>query len=128
MTPQLRYANATPGRAPGLLACCVLAACLVAPLTGWAQAVPAAAPSAASGASAPWVAGLAPDRRPAGAPRLGAATPSPILKQQRLAGISQPWPGNVERIAEQGNWYSPMFAPGMPGRYDLRGLHARSGR
>jgi len=128
MTPLLRNANARPGRIVCVFARCALAACSVAPLTAWAQASAAAPLPVAAGASAPWVAGLAPDRRPTDAPRLAAAAPSPALKQQRLAGIAQPWPGNVERIAEQGNWYSPMFAPGMPGRYDLRGLHARSGR
>jgi hypothetical protein len=72
------------------------------------------------------VAGLQPDRRPAAAPRLAAVVADAALKQRRLAGISQPWPGNVERIAEQGTWFSPMFAPGMTGRYDLRGLHPPS--
>ena len=72
------------------------------------------------------VAGLQPDRRPAAAPRLAAVVADAALKQRRLAGISPPWPGNVERIAEQGAWFSPMFAPGMTGRYDLRGLHPPS--
>lgn len=69
------------------------------------------------------VAGLQPDRRPVAAPRLLEAPVDADLRQRRLAGISQPWPGNVERIAEQGGWYSPMFLPGMSGPYDLRGWH-----
>jgi hypothetical protein len=52
----------------------------------------------------------------------------PAIKNVRLTGISTPWPGHVERIAEQGNWYSPMFRPGMPGPYDLRGWHGQRQR
>ncbi|HMZ01010.1 MAG TPA: hypothetical protein PLW24_20690 [Burkholderiaceae bacterium] len=73
------------------------------------------------------VAGLQPDRRPEAAPRQVAPTADAALKQRRLQGVEQPWPGNVERIAEQGAWFSPMFAPGMTGRYDLRGWHRHSG-
>ncbi|MBL8460514.1 MAG: hypothetical protein JNM92_14210 [Zoogloea sp.] len=72
-----------------------------------------------------FIAGLKPDQRPAEAPRVTAVVIDQALKEQRLKGISQPWPGNLETIATQGNWYSPLFLPGMPGRYDLRGLHAR---
>ena len=107
--------NVTP-RWTRQLAIGALAACAL-----WAPASHAQAPGAAP-TPAP-IAGLQPDRRPPGAPSLVAAAPSPTLKQRRLSGIGQPWPGNVERIAEQGAWFSPMFAPGMGGRYDLRGLH-----
>lgn len=69
------------------------------------------------------IAGLAPDHRPAGAPQLLRQPVGEEMKQQRLRGISKPWPGNVERIAQQGAWYSPMFMPGMNGRYDLRQQH-----
>ena len=72
------------------------------------------------------VAGLQPDRRPAQAPRLSASAPDAATIQRRLKGVEAPWPGNVGRIAAQGAWYSPMFAPGMTGRYDLRGWHAAS--
>lgn len=89
---------------------------------GAAAVAHAAETPAPADALAP-VAGLQPDRRPESAPRLAAHTVDAALKQRRLSGIGQPWPGNVERIAEQGAWYSPMFARGMLGRYDLRGLH-----
>lgn len=79
--------------------------------------------TAAAACAQPFVAGLLPDRRPEAAPRLTAAEPEAQLKQRRLQGVSQPWPGNVERIAEQGRWYSPMFLAGMTGLYDLRGWH-----
>jgi len=72
---------------------------------------------------APPVAGLKPDRRPEGAPTVQQTAVDAATRNARLAGISEPWPGNVERIAEQGTWYSPMFRPGMPGPYDLRGWH-----
>lgn len=81
--------------------------------------VAAAAPTAA-----PPVAGLKPDRRPEGAAVIQPAAVDAATRNTRLTGISEPWPGNVERIAEQGPWYSPMFRPGMPGPYDLRGWHA----
>jgi len=88
----------------------------VASLAGagaWAQTTPAP------------VAGLQPDRRPEGAPVVQSQTASPAVVAQRLKGISQPWPGNVRQIAEQqGNWYSPMFTPGMNPPYDIRDLHA----
>ncbi len=86
-------------------------------LSAWACAQTAATPSVE-------VAGLQPDRRPERAPRITTFTPDASTVQRRLKGITQPWPGNVEQIAQQGAWYSPMFAPGMPGHYDLRGLHA----
>jgi len=72
-----------------------------------------------------FIAGLRPDQRPSEAPRVTAVAVDEPLKAQRLKGISQPWPGNLETIATQGNWYSPLFQPGLPGPYDLRGLHAR---
>lgn len=71
----------------------------------------------------PPVAGLQPDRRPETAPVLRSAPVDAAIKSTRLTGITAPWPGNVERIAEQGAWYSPMFHPGMRGPYDLRGWH-----
>lgn len=91
----------------------VLSCCLGGSLTAAAQAVDVA----------PAVAGLKPDRRPEGAPVVRMAPVDTAGKGARLTGISQPWPGNVERVAEQGSWYSPMFRPGMPGPYDLRGWH-----
>ena len=70
-----------------------------------------------------FVAGLQPDRRPAGAPNITTFVLTPEMKAVRLTGISLPLPGNVEVIAQQGAWYSPMFRPGMTGPYDLRRWH-----
>lgn len=89
----------------------VLSSCLACSLNAFAQD------------SAPPVAGLQPDRRPDAAPVLRTAPVDAAIKNTRLTGITAPWPGNVERIAEQGAWYSPMFHPGMGGPYDLRGWH-----
>lgn len=75
--------------------------------------------------AAEFISGLQPDRRPDEAPRITTAVVDQALKEQRLKGISQPRPGNLETIAAQGNWYSPLFQPGLTGRYDLRGLHPR---
>lgn len=86
----------------------------------------AAQPAPGPGSPAPGVsaiAGLQPDRRPVLAPRITASAVAPFVQRQRLAGISEPLPGNVAVIAEQGAGYSPMFYRGMPGRYDIRGLH-----
>lgn len=89
-----------------------------------AAITPAAAlPAPAATATTP-VAGLQRDRRPDAAPRIAAARIDATGKARRLAGVLKPWPGNVEQIAEQGAWYSPLFHPGMPGAYDLRQWHA----
>ena len=74
------------------------------------------------------IAGLKPDQRPEAAPVVRTEAVDPATKNVRLTGISTPLHGNVERIAEQGNWYSPMFRPGMPGPYDLRGWHGQRQR
>lgn len=70
------------------------------------------------------VAGLVPDRRPEGAPVVTAVPVTAAEKARRMAGVERPWAGNLERIAEQGPWFSPLFQPGMTGRYDLLGRHA----
>jgi hypothetical protein len=71
----------------------------------------------------PPVAGLQPDRRPVSAPVIQFFGVDAALKARRLQGVTAPWPPGVERIAEQGAWFSPMFQPGLTGRYDLRNLH-----
>ena len=80
-------------------------------------------PASAADVDPPWIAGEEPGRRPAAAPRITEFNATDALAQQRLRGISQPYPGNTAAIARQGAWWSPMFQPGMPGYYDLRNLH-----
>jgi len=77
----------------------------------------------AAGAAYP-VAGLAPYERPAGAPVIKAFERSETWRAQALRGVSQPPPESVLRFLDsQGAWYTPFTHAGMPGYYDLRGLH-----
>lgn len=71
-----------------------------------------------------FVAGTTPDRRPAGAPRLQSNDKSPQWYASALAGVDKPYPSSLKFLDDQGGWYSPFTRPGMPGRYDIRGLHA----
>ncbi|MCX7897118.1 MAG: hypothetical protein N2441_04525 [Rhodocyclaceae bacterium] len=68
------------------------------------------------------VAGLAPDARPAAAPRL--TEPKPIDRKTALYGVSAPIPPSLRFLDHQGGWFNPFLAPGMTGPYDLRGWHA----
>lgn len=72
---------------------------------------------------APPVAGLQPDRRPPGAPVITRFEPSADWQAQALKGVAPPQVG-LEFLRDQGAWYTPFTQPGMPGRYDIRGLHA----
>jgi hypothetical protein len=78
------------------------------------------------GWAADFVAGLAPDRRPVGAPTVQAYVPSRADVQARLKGVTPPAPPNVRQIAEAGPWFIPMHAVGMTPPYDLRGHHSLS--
>lgn len=40
-----------------------------------------------------------------------------------LAGIAKPYPYSLMFLDNQGAWYTPFNRPGMPGYYDIRGLH-----
>ena len=74
----------------------------------------------------PFVAGLQPDRRPAGAPVLSEQVLDAATRERRLHGVAKPWPGNVGQIAETGNWFVPLRHAGMTGPYDIRGWHSRA--
>ena len=76
--------------------------------------------------SAEFVAGLAPNQRPAGAPVIQEFAPSADWRTQSLAGVSEPIPASLDFIDSQGAWYTPFNQPGMPGYYDLRNLHHRA--
>jgi hypothetical protein len=82
-----------------------------------AEVVPGAASAGA------FVAGTTPDRRPEGAPRLQSNDKSPQWYASALAGVDKPYPASLKFLDDQGGWYSPFTRPGMPGRYDIRGLH-----
>jgi hypothetical protein len=76
--------------------------------------------------SAEFVAGLAPNQRPAGAPVIQEFALSAGWRAQSLAGVSEPVPASLDFIDSQGAWYTPFNQPGMPGYYDLRNLHHRA--
>ena len=68
------------------------------------------------------VAGLRPDKRPAGAPVIERFEQDAAWRAQALWGIAEPQTG-VGFLKDQGAWYTPFNRPNMPGRYDIRHLH-----
>jgi hypothetical protein len=84
---------------------------------------PAATPPPAAAIT---VAGLAPFERPEGAPVVTEFRPSPEWRTKALQGVSAPIPPTLKFLDDQGAWYSPFIQPGMPGRYDIRGWHAKA--
>lgn len=89
-------------------------------------AVLAAGGVVASGASVSAqsaTAGLAPDRRPEGAPRIAGAKHSARWLDAAHKGISRPYPPSLGFLKDQGDWYTPFNVRGMTGPYDLRKLH-----
>jgi len=72
--------------------------------------------------SAP-IAGLHPDRRPDGAPRVAQFTTTDAQAAQALRGVEGVPPGNLRAIVSAGAWWVPMRHPGMPAPYDPRGLN-----
>ncbi len=71
------------------------------------------------------VAGVHPDARPAGVPVIQQVQKNGNWYGTALTGISQPYPGSLRFLEDQGAWYTPFNHPGMPGRYDIRGWHAQ---
>ena len=109
----------------------VLFACMTSAV--WAQqaqSTPFAQSSQPAGtpppAAASTVAGLAPFERPEGAPVVTQFQPSPEWRAKALHGVSAPIPPTLKFLDDQGPWYSPFTQPGMPGRYDIRGWHAKA--
>lgn len=92
----------------------------------WAQSAADEAPATVASA-APFISGTHPDRRPEGAPVI--KTDPEVIPQelkQRLHGIPQPIPGNVEEIAHTGQWFVPLRHPGMMPPYDIRHWHSEN--
>ena len=83
----------------------------------------AASAHPASSAGTGWVAGTTPDRRPEGAPVLSQYLKPPQWLASATQGITQPLPSSLRFLDDQGGWYTPFTRPGMPGPYDIRGLH-----
>lgn len=78
-------------------------------------------------AGQPPVAGLAPDRRPEGAP-VPTHPPTDATRARGLHGVATPLPPGLDFMAHQGAWHTPFTQPGMTGPYDIRGWHAESAR
>ena len=69
------------------------------------------------------IAGLQPDRRPAGAPVIEWVHHDRSWYEHALTGISRPYPKSLYFLDNQGYWYTPFIHPGMNGYYDIRGWH-----
>ncbi len=91
---------------------------------GFVTAAVLAAQVASGAAAEGFIGGTTPDRRPESAPRLQTSEKSPQWYASALRGVEKPYPPTLKFLDDQGGWYSPFIRPGMPGRYDIRGLHA----
>lgn len=70
------------------------------------------------------VGGITPSVRPAGAPVVTTYPKGDAWFAWARRGVSQPYPASLGFLADEGGWYTPFTRRGMPGRYDIRGLHA----
>lgn len=70
------------------------------------------------------IAGVHPDQRLPGAPRVTAVKKDGAWYTQALTGVSRPYPYSLRFLEDQGNWYTPFNLPGMTPPYDLRGWYA----
>lgn len=68
-----------------------------------------------------FIAGTAPDQRPAGAPAITEVKHDQAWYQHALTGVEPPYPPSLNFLDRQGDWYTPFTRPGMPGPYDIRG-------
>lgn len=73
------------------------------------------------------IAGLTPDRRPEGAPKITQPARSDADKARYVFGVTAPVP-NTLGAKDQGAWYTPFDRPGMLHPYDPRGWHPRTGQ
>lgn len=69
------------------------------------------------------IAGLRPHERPAAAPKTTTLVRDPRWLAGATEGIVEPVPPSLKFLQDQGDWYTPFIRPGMPGPYDIRGLH-----
>ncbi len=72
----------------------------------------------------PFIAGVKPYERPAGAPVIREYDKDDAWYARALTGISEPYPYSLRFLEDQGAWFNPFLHPGMPPPYDLRGWHA----
>ncbi|PLX36654.1 MAG: hypothetical protein C0606_12555 [Hyphomicrobiales bacterium] len=71
------------------------------------------------------IAGVTPNARPEGAPVITTVEKTAAWYENALRGVEKPYPNSLVFLDNQGNWYTPFTRPGMPGPYDIRGLHAK---
>lgn len=71
------------------------------------------------------IAGLAPDSRPAGAPKTTVATRAAGWDARFFQGVASPRPASLAWSADQGGWYTPFDRPGMIGPYDIRNWRSK---
>ena len=77
--------------------------------------------------TAPYIAGVQPDQRPAGAPKIETHQKSADWLANATRGVEQPHPESLKFLADQGAWYTPFIRPGMLDRYDIRHWHQPGG-
>ncbi len=83
----------------------------VASAGGWAMADPL------------YIAGTAPDARPALAPVQSGYVKAASWYCRATTGIERPFPASLRFLEDQEGWYSPFIVAGMTGRYDIRNWH-----
>lgn len=71
----------------------------------------------------PFIAGVAPYQRPAGAPVITEYHKDAAWFAQALHGIEPPFPYSLRFLESQGAWFTPFRRPGMTGPYDIRNWH-----
>lgn len=71
-----------------------------------------------------FIAGTAPDQRPADAPVISAVDKSGDWYTHALTGVERPYPPSLHFLENQGAWFTPFTRPGMTGPYDIRQWHA----
>lgn len=79
---------------------------------------------ASAGADEAEIAGIAPDMRPAQAPKVTRFDKSTEWYCRALTGIERPYPASFRFLEDQGAWHSPFIVAGMTGPYDIRHWHA----
>ncbi len=86
-----------------------------------------AALAVASGPAAsqqPFVAGVEPSKRPAGAPVIEEFAKDDGWYALARKGVQEPYPESLRFLEDQGAWYTPFNHPGAPHPYDLRNWHS----
>jgi hypothetical protein len=73
----------------------------------------------------PFVAGVHPSERPAGAPVVTEFKKPDGWYARALHGVDPPYPASLRFLEDQGGWHQPFIRPGMTGPYDIRNWHRK---